>query len=221
VSRASPRIGRFGRGARALCVALGALAAGCGYSTGMRVEEAAGRTVGIAFFDNQTYERDLERDLHDEMTRVVLQVVDAPLVAPDHSDLVVRGTLVRYQRRGGIRSPNNQLLETGIRVDARASLWRRRRPSDPAPVQRTDRQKRGKERLGYDHRRGLTYERDFSSQPVLASFDEDAWIEVTSARAVVQVGYIIGEAGNEGVARDRALRNVSERLVLDLFADMN
>lgn len=204
-----------------LALALASVAGGCGYSTSMRVPEDEGRTVGLAFFDNQTYERDIERELHEKMSEVVLQVLDAPLVAPDHSDLVLRGTVVRYQRRGGIRNTDNQLLETGVRVEAQGSLWRRRRASDPPAVEKTERKRKSKDRIGYDHRRGITYERDFSSQPVLASFDEDEWIELKSARAVVQVGYIVGEPGNEGAARDRALRNVAERLVLDLFAGMN
>jgi hypothetical protein len=207
--------------ALAPCLALAALAGACGYTTGMRVPQAEGRTVGIDFFDNLTPERDIERELHEELSRVVLQLVDAPLRAPDHSDLVLRGTVVRYQRRGGIRNPDNELLETGIRLEARGSLWRRRRPSDPPPLPRAERQERSKERLGYDHRRGLTYERDFSRPPVLADFDEAEWIEVKTARAQVQIGYILGDAGNEEAARDRALRNVAERLVLDLFTGMN
>jgi Lipopolysaccharide-assembly len=200
-------------------------AAGCGYSTGLRMPEVQGsptRSLAIEFFENRTPEKDLERDLQQALSRAAIDLVDAPLVSPDRADLVLRGTVVRFQRRSGIRSSDNQLLESGIRIEIRGTLWRRRRPGEPPPPKPAEQRRSGGASLEYDHRRGLTYERDFSEQPSLGSSYDPDWIQLGATRSVpVSVGYVIGEAGAEGQARARALQNAAERLVLDLFGSMN
>ena len=81
----------------------------------------------------------------------------------------VRGRIILYNRRGGIRSEDNELLETGVRIDVEAFLL-------------VDGQ------------------------------------EVRKARASAAVGYIVGDPDNETEARNRALRRLSEELVLTLLA---
>lgn len=110
---------------RVLPLALLALA-GCGYSTGLRVTERH-RTIGVEFFGNRTYERDLERPFHDELSRVLRDTSDAALVDPGRAEVVVRGMIRGFNRRSGIRSPENERLETGIYFEVEAELVDRAR----------------------------------------------------------------------------------------------
>lgn len=109
----------------ALALLLACLAAACGYTTGLRMKSATGRTIGVEFFGNDTLERDLERDFQGELTRAIRDLTDASIASSGDADAVVRGTIREYHRRSGIRSPENVLLETGIYLEIEASLWRR------------------------------------------------------------------------------------------------
>ena len=46
-------------------------------------------------------------------------------VGPRHADVVLRGTMTQFARRGGIRSEDNELLQTGILLAVEASLVER------------------------------------------------------------------------------------------------
>lgn len=98
--------------------------AGCGYSTRLAVDQGID-SVGIEIFGNDTFERDVEQELHAELSRAVRNLVDADLTAPGQADVVIRGKLTRYTRRGGIRSPDNELLQTGIIIWADVELVER------------------------------------------------------------------------------------------------
>jgi len=99
-----------------------ALAAGCGYHAGLRLPERAHPSVAVEFFGNTSLERDLERDFQHELSRALrdagLQVDPA-----DRARTAVRGTVRQYHRRSGIRSPDNELLETGVYFEVEGSLW--------------------------------------------------------------------------------------------------
>ena len=97
---------------------------GCGWHAGLLVPEGA-RSVGVEFFDNTTPERDLEVELAAEMGRALVNLVDLPLVSAERADVVIRGQIDQFGRRSGIRSEENVLLETGVRISARAELVRR------------------------------------------------------------------------------------------------
>ncbi len=100
------------------------LAGACGYSTGFKVAEQH-KSVGLEFFGNDSYERDLERPLDDELSRAIRNMSDAPLVDVGRAEVVVRGEIHHYLRRPGIRSRDNTLLETGVNIEVRASLVER------------------------------------------------------------------------------------------------
>lgn len=204
-----------------VALALAALATACGYSTGLTVPEQAGRTIGIEFFENRTPERDIELEFHTQLSQAVIDLVHAPLVPPERADVVIRGTMLRFSRRYGVRDADNQLEESGIIVHVQGGLWRRRRDDEPRPPEPTVRTESDSKRLDYDSRRGLTYERDFTDQPMLGSSFEPDWVALEYGEAQPWVGYIIGDVGAEEEARQRALRNAADRLVLDLFATMN
>jgi hypothetical protein len=76
--------------------------------------------------DGTVLERGLEPLLTDALSEAVVDWVDLPLVAPADADLVVRAEVLEYRRRGGVRSPENELLETAVFVRARAELFDRR-----------------------------------------------------------------------------------------------
>jgi len=91
----------------------------CGYRIGLSAPEGFA-TVGVEVFHNITPEPDLERSLHGALSREVRDRVPLPLVDPRDSDLLIRGRLVEFSRVRGIRNPNNQLLESGVRIVAEA-----------------------------------------------------------------------------------------------------
>lgn len=95
---------------------------GCGYSSGLKITQNYD-TLGVELFGNETMERDLEPLMHAQLTEVLTEISDARLVSPERARGVIRGTLIRYQRRNGIRSQDNQLLETGITIEVEAGLY--------------------------------------------------------------------------------------------------
>jgi hypothetical protein len=122
----------FVRALACAAVAAAALAGGCGYSTGIRVADRV-RSVGVTFFGNQTFERDVERPLQDALSSSIRSLTDVPIADPAEAEVLLRGVILEYKRRGGIRSSDNQLLETGLYVEAEAGLYDRRsdRPIGP------------------------------------------------------------------------------------------
>lgn len=108
----------------ALLVAGAGLAGGCGYSTGIRVADRV-RSVGVTFFNNKTLERDVERPLQDALTAAIRSLTDVPIADPGGAEVILRGEILEYKRRGGIRSADNQLLETGLYIEAEAGLYDR------------------------------------------------------------------------------------------------
>ncbi len=162
--------------ARALALlALAALCA-CGWRSGMDLPQGAG-SVGVEIFglvaeSDDVPVRDLEPLMHEQLSRAVSDLVGAPLAASGEADVLVRGRLLGYRRRGGIRSPDNELLETGIRIVLEAELVRR------------------------------------ASGEVLGRTQAQVWS-----------GYVVGAPENELAARERALRHLAQRVVLDLFAE--
>jgi hypothetical protein len=117
---------RWAGGSAAGAVLLTALLAGCGWHAGVRAPDGA-ETVGVAFFglDTAVLQRDIEPALQDAMSRALADLVDARLVSPDRADLIVSGRIRTYQRRGGIHSKEQDLLETAVRITVEAELRRR------------------------------------------------------------------------------------------------
>ena len=154
-----------------LLLLLPSLASGCGWHAGLTVPENA-RTVGVEVVTRAptVLERGLEPKLTLALSQAVSDLVGLPLEDPSRADYVVRGEILDYRRRGGVRSVENQLLESAVRIDVRATL--------------VDREA-GKPR-----------------KQVL----EGLWS-----------GYVLGDPSEERIAQDRAIRNLAETLVLELF----
>jgi hypothetical protein len=155
-----------------LCVALIASLASpsCSYNIGLRAPQGYSE-VAVEIFANDTREPDLERALQSSLTREVRDRVPLHLVAPEQSELVIEGRLVDFNRVRGVRSPMNQLMESGVQITAEA--WVVKRSSG--------------ERI---------------STPITAQ---------------ATVGYAIGDSRGERAARKRALRQLAEILIVDLF----
>ena len=193
------------RGRRALA-ALGALPAlllglvspGCGWRAGLEPAElwdvSEDATVGVEIFrtDRNVIERQLEARLSESLTAAVNDLVHARLVTPGRADLVLRGEILEYRRRGGIRSRENRLLESGVQLTLRAELV------DAA----------GRVLSGPVDRRVWS---GYSLGAPLEPFDPGS---PTAPRD--PVAFVDGPA-NEDRAADRALRHLAETLVLELF----
>ncbi len=104
-----------------LCAVLLAalLPAGCGYRVGLSAPEGF-TTVAVEIFHNDTLEPDLERALHGSLSQEVRDRVPLPLVSTKDSELLIRGRLIDFSRVRGIRNPENQILESGVRIVAEA-----------------------------------------------------------------------------------------------------
>ncbi len=108
---------------RTLVVLLCGWLAGCGWSAGLTAPDGH-RTVGVRIFETERglLQRNLEPILSDAMSEAVTGMVGAPLVAPSAADVVVEGRILAYGRRSGIRTTENELTETGLRLVLEAKL---------------------------------------------------------------------------------------------------
>ncbi len=118
-----------------LLLACAGLAGGCGYSTGIRVADRV-RSVGVTYFGNKTLERDVERSLQDALTASIRSLTDVRIADPAGAEVILRGEVLEYKRRGGIRSADNQLLESGLLIEAEAGLYDRRSDRALGPQKR-------------------------------------------------------------------------------------
>lgn len=107
-------------------VGLHLLLVACGYRVGLAPRGVAGRSVesiGIEVFDNDSKRPNLERELHVALSSAARRWADARLVAPSSAELVVRGRIVEVRRTEGIRTPQNELLESGEVVRLEGELY--------------------------------------------------------------------------------------------------
>ena len=118
--------GRRAGARRALAASLVSCAlVACGYSTGLVAPEGA-ESVGVEIFGNESYVRDIELELTQLVASRLGDLVSVPVTTPSQADLVVRGTILDYRRRAGVRTLENTLLEQGLRVQIQGELVDRR-----------------------------------------------------------------------------------------------
>jgi hypothetical protein len=110
----------------------------CGWRAGLSLP-AGVQHVGVEVFeaDRDVLERGLEPLFTQEISRALIDRVGAPIEAPSRADVILRGRILEYRRRPGIRNSDNQLLETGIYVRASAELVDRRTGRIVVPVKET------------------------------------------------------------------------------------
>ncbi len=120
---------------RAFALAL-LLVPACGWHAGL-VPPGGSKSIGIEIFETQreVFERGLEPLLSEELSKAVVEFVGAPLATPGRADVVVRGRILAYRRRAGIRNTENELIETGVFVLASAELVDRRSGKVLVPTQ--------------------------------------------------------------------------------------
>lgn len=188
--------------AAALALALAACSGACGYSAGLRVPEGV-ETVGVEVFGNDSKLRDLELELHSALVDSTSRLVQAPIVDPREADLVLRGRVVEYRHRSGIRDPSNVLLETGVRIVVDVQLVRRFPQSTLLPGPEPDRSGQPPSPAG-----------DRVSIPSTAPNER----VLRPLRVTQEFGYRLSENQGEALARERTLNNLADRIVLDLFS---
>jgi hypothetical protein len=126
-------------GSASLALVLCSLYCACGWHAGLAAPEGA-RSVGVEAVqrDGKVLERGFEPELTDALSEAVVDWVDLPLVRSARADLVVRAEILEFRRRGGVRTPDNELVETAVFVRARAELFDRRLGRPVAEVQAQD-----------------------------------------------------------------------------------
>ena len=97
--------------------------AGCGWRAGLE-QPAGAETLAIEFLANETKLPDLEIELSRALSRAAVDRLSLVPARPSEADLVVRGRILDLSRRGGIRSPDNVLLESGDRILIETELVR-------------------------------------------------------------------------------------------------
>jgi len=157
---------------RALVLALVVLC-GCGYTTRLELAPPY-ESASVELFSNDTYERDIEREFHVELTRSLRNLVDAPLLSPRHADLIVRGRVLEFFRTTGTRNRQNELVERRLAIRVRGELWSR----------------------------------------------EEGRMIAGPAQGVTTVGYTTETLENERGARRQIIKNLSDEIILDLFAQL-
>ena len=197
---------------RALVATLGGLALGaCGYSTGLRLPSSL-TTVGVEVFGNDGKLPDIEVELHGKLVDSMNRLVHADLVDPRRADLVVRGRIVDYSLRRGIRSGDNERLESGLRIQIEVQLVRRLDGAVEPPPPDTE--------LDPDER-PTQREIDRNTLPPTAA-DERVERSFTTSQ---EFGFVFqGGSFQDGptvvAARGRLFENLSDRIVLDLFGPL-
>jgi hypothetical protein len=111
---------------RRLSIALLLFGASCGWRFGLEGPDRQ-VTIGVEIFeiDRTVLERGLEAPLQRALSQAVSDWVDARLVSPERADWVIRGRILGFRRRSGIRSTSHELLESGVRLDVSAELVER------------------------------------------------------------------------------------------------
>lgn len=109
--------------------------AACGWHAGLSTPTGA-RTVGVEVFrrEGHVLERGLEPLFTDALSQAVTDWVEVPLDSPGGADLLVRGEILEYRRRSGVRTTENELIETAVFIRARAELIDRRAGRAVAPA---------------------------------------------------------------------------------------
>jgi hypothetical protein len=111
---------------RRLVLVVALVSSGCAWHAGLPWSSDDGSVgVEVSRADPQVYERDLEPLLQRELSRAVSDWIGAALVSPGEADWLVRTRIVEYRRRGGIRSRDHVLLESGIKLAVEAELVER------------------------------------------------------------------------------------------------
>ena len=165
---------------------------GCGWHAGLETPPGA-ETIGVEFFrlDDDVLQRDLEPELHDALTRAIADLVDLRLVDPQAADLVVRGRILDYGRRGGVRGKDHQLLETAVRISVEAQLERRR---------------------------GGVLSRAQAALPSGYVTADRVDVALPGPPPTEETTFEVGGLAEEARARARLVRFLAEELVLELFA---
>jgi hypothetical protein len=174
--------------------------ASCGYDTGIRLPEAI-HGLGVEVFGNDSKQRDLEIEVQEALVDAVERMVHAPLVDPRAADLVLRGRIVNYTRRRGIRNAQNERLETGVLIALEVQLVRRGLdPGSDQPGAGTPPAPRPPGAANRD------------TTPAAAPGER----VVRSLRASQEFGFALADPAGESAARERTIASLADRIVLEL-----
>ena len=107
--------------------ALALVLSGCGYSTGLKLAPSQS-SYGVEIFSRDgdaAPVRNIEREMAIALTRATVTLVDADIEKPSEARVVFRGRITSYSTAGGVRSPQNTLLEQLLSIVVVAELFDR------------------------------------------------------------------------------------------------
>lgn len=106
---------------RALALLAPLALAACSWHVGLSAPPGA-RSICIEFAGNETRLPEYEIDLTAALHRATLDRLDLHIVPRERADLVMEARLVDLRRRGGVRSPDAELLEAGVTLAVSVAL---------------------------------------------------------------------------------------------------
>ncbi len=114
---------------------LSGVLASCGWHAGLTAPDGA-RSVGIEAVrrEGTVLERGLEPLMTGALSQAVENWVPLPLAPPDQADLVLRCEILDYRRRSGVRTRENELVESAVFIRARAEIHDRIRGRSSPPA---------------------------------------------------------------------------------------
>lgn len=104
-----------------LCLAIGAVAAGCGYTTQSSLAPEY-QTIAVSPFYDETREYDLQAPLTNAITRKFINDSRLDVVHPDKADLLLEGVILDYSLKGLTFDQNDEVTQyllvitAGVRV---------------------------------------------------------------------------------------------------------
>jgi hypothetical protein len=219
-------LGAFSRPARfaraSLAVVLALVAGACGYKSGFVLPE--GESIGVKVFGNDSKLRDIEMRLHPYLTDSVQRLVSADLVGPARASVWIEGVVLDYVRRGGIRSPDNVQLETGVQIVVLARLVRRvEAPLPDSATNSTDAANAGSGSNSGSNSESISRATSGTTSGARGGAhpgDSPTTLVLREVTVVDERGYLLGDPAGESRAVASVLRNIADRVVLDLMSDL-
>ncbi|MBL7648703.1 MAG: LptE family protein [Candidatus Hydrogenedentes bacterium] len=105
----------------AMTLVVGAILAGCGYTTQSSLDPQY-QTIAVSPFYDKTREYDLQAPLTNAVTRKFINDSRLDVVAPDQADLLLEGVILNYQLKGLTFDQNDEVTQYLLVITAGVRL---------------------------------------------------------------------------------------------------
>jgi len=104
-----------------MTLVVGAILAGCGYTTQSSLDPQY-QTIAVSPFYDKTREYDLQAPLTNAVTRKFINDSRLDVVAPDQADLLLEGVILNYQLKGLTFDQNDEVTQYLLVITAGVRL---------------------------------------------------------------------------------------------------